>query len=997
MALAGTEKSYSWTFFLVSQVLVFLALYSLYDEGVVRRPWKRYQDEFNAMQRQVAVAELEALKKKFAADGGESKLKELELQLETSEIALESADYRSLKKQLAADQILFDDAELAIKFDKSVLDNKFYEYKHALQHNHEFKAKKSAYDELNQSILDKSAALMEQKKGLDALKAKIAAYDDKVADLKKQIETLQKPIVDAQIKVDNIDFRPVEIRQVVVEDFGKGGNINWGRVDRCMTCHTGIDKPGLEDVAQALRLTVVKDDVALAELLKQKPELKNFAVTEKRKGYLQKMYGTHPRSQDMMVKHPVEQFGCTTCHGGDGRSVNIMGKAFGEEDKAHAFHEHGVERLLRGPQMQSNCLACHKGQIELDYAKDLTHGLELFVELGCQNCHAVDQYDKLFRVAPELNKVGNKVRTAWLVDWLKNPFDYMPNSRMPNFRFSDDDAVALASYLVANSVPHRISHQKNLPGNAVNGRRLFDTVGCAGCHSSTGDAASYAVRSRAPNLSRLSAKVQSAAWVYDWIKDPKNYSAHARMPSLRLTDQEASDITAYLMGQNSGYAGEIAKRSGELAKRVDAHDQELIDRGRKIIGERGCYSCHLLKGFEKGERIGPSLTAEALKETFEFDYGDALQKGRTFTDAFGRKVHVTHLKESPGELTSDIVARAAKSYKGKPEEGAVFANLEETWQSWIRNKLRFPMEMYEHERAQLKMPNFNLTPEELDSLVVFIKGLTNRNVPYQFDASQRERHQKIIAGQRLVAEKNCLGCHAIGDYGADITAKIDAYDHGEFGPVTQHYPPELTHVGEKIRPEWLSEYLKDPVVPYRPAVTVRMPTFGFNDDEVNTLVDYFAALSGVTPQFTGTDYELDSELIAAGARLASNDQGLACFVCHLLNGKKPGDDPSLWAPDWERVRTKLQYGFIPRWIQDPAHFQKFAVMPAFLNAPEMALPGILDGKADKQLEALRAYILSVGDKRPYKDSKSDGARPYDQMAPSPTPSAAGVETNGGVL
>ena len=49
-----------------------------------------------------------------------------------------------------------------------------------------------------------------------------------------------------------------------------------------------------------------------------------------------------------------------------------------------------------------------------------------------------------------------------------------------------------------------------------------------------------------PNLIGLGSKV-SAKWLYNWIKDPKNYWEKTRMPNLRLTDQEAKDITAYLM------------------------------------------------------------------------------------------------------------------------------------------------------------------------------------------------------------------------------------------------------------------------------------------------------------------------------------------------------------------------------------------------------------------------------------------------------------------
>jgi cytochrome c1 len=108
--------------------------------------------------------------------------------------------------------------------------------------------------------------------------------------------------------------------------------------------------------------------------------------------------------------------------------------------------------------------------------------------------------------------------------------------------------------------------------------------------------------------------------VYDWLKDPKNYAEHARMPNLRLSDEEARDITAFLMAQGKDYPQEITKRSGTLAKKVNPKDQQLIQHGKKIMGERGCYACHEVKGFDGFERIGPELTKQALKEPFELDF-----------------------------------------------------------------------------------------------------------------------------------------------------------------------------------------------------------------------------------------------------------------------------------------------------------------------------------------------------------------------------------------
>ncbi|GIT40959.1 MAG: hypothetical protein Ct9H300mP9_8090 [Candidatus Neomarinimicrobiota bacterium] len=38
----------------------------------------------------------------------------------------------------------------------------------------------------------------------------------------------------------------------------------------------------------------------------------------------------------------------------------------------------------------------------------------------------------------------------------------------------------------------------------------------------------------------------SAEWLFNWLKQPHDYMASTRMPNLRLSDQEAKDLTAYL-------------------------------------------------------------------------------------------------------------------------------------------------------------------------------------------------------------------------------------------------------------------------------------------------------------------------------------------------------------------------------------------------------------------------------------------------------------------
>jgi mono/diheme cytochrome c family protein len=986
MALVGSEKSYTKIFFVLSQLFMLLAVWSLIDEGIIRRPWRDYQAEFIRLERQVAEQAFKKANEEYKTAGGDAKLVELSRALEKAQTDKTEDEYLQLTASLKGKQTILDDKILDVKFKKSILDNYYYEYKHAMQHGEEFAAKKKRYEDLDAEILRLSAANVNEAKGLKLEQDKLAAYDEKIANLDKQIADLLKGSKDAQDKIDAIDLRTYDIAQVVVSDYGIEGNIYWGRVDRCQTCHVAVDKSGYEDVATAFNLQVLPDEIAVADAIKKDPTLRGRVIPEKSKTidgtfgqvkdkrFYQVMYGTHPRRQELFGKHPVEQFGCTTCHGGDGRGLRIQddgehhkrGFAFGHIDKAHATHHHGIEPLLRGKQMESNCLSCHNGEIFINGAQSLSKGARLFVELGCQGCHLVKGYDGLHKIGPELNKVGAKVDAVWLVDWLKNPHNYMPNTRMPNFDLSDDDIVSVASFLTANTQAHKLAAQMTLKGNAENGKKVFDTVGCRGCHATEMNEATMASRGRGPNLSRVAAKVSASSWIYDWIKNPKNYSEHARMPSLRLSDSEAADITSYLATMSPDYKNEIQTRSSGLAAKVDGTNQDLIRQGKKVMTERGCYACHLVNGFEGMDRIGPELTAEAVKEPTVFDFGDAMKHDFVFTDVEGKKVLVGHHEEEPGQETASIHASIQK-----PEGIDAVTNLEETWQSWVRNKIKYPLSIYKHERAVLKMPQFNIRDDEADALLAFIKGLQGRIIPDKYNDSLNEFKKKEIAGERLASQYNCMGCHAVGDFGGDINNYIEA-NHDYAGSKSRYYPPELTRVGEKVRPEWLHEFLKSPWK-YRPAAFVRMPTFGFDGAQLNTLTDYFAGMSHVQTGISDLGYHLDNDLAKIGQTLTGKDI-YNCFSCHLLNGAVPGEDSAVYAPDFATIRPRLQLDFIPNWIKGPVNYQKFVVMPAFLASKDEAFPDFFGGDPQKQLEALRAYILSVGtDEIIRKDDKHIGS------------------------
>ena len=78
--------------------------------------------------------------------------------------------------------------------------------------------------------------------------------------------------------------------------------------------------------------------------------------------------------------------------------------------------------------------------------------LSLVEELGCGNCHIGAQKSNIvLQRAPNLSYARLKYNEAYLFDYLGASYKFRDNigkSRMPNFGFSDDEALALTKYLM---------------------------------------------------------------------------------------------------------------------------------------------------------------------------------------------------------------------------------------------------------------------------------------------------------------------------------------------------------------------------------------------------------------------------------------------------------------------------------------------------------------------------------------------------------------------
>jgi len=160
----------------------------------------------------------------------------------------------------------------------------------------------------------------------------------------------------------------------------------------------------------------------------------------------------------------------------------------------------------------------------------ISKGQELYESNGCAGCHSIDTDAKL--VGPSLMGIGDKYDAAYLKDAITNPDKDVPEGFtagvMPPFNMSDADVAEVIKYC----------------NNTDKGKELYETNGCAGCHSIDTDAILVG-----PSLKGIGAK-HDAAYLKNAIvapdKDvPEGFTAGV-MPPFALPDADVAAIIKYV-------------------------------------------------------------------------------------------------------------------------------------------------------------------------------------------------------------------------------------------------------------------------------------------------------------------------------------------------------------------------------------------------------------------------------------------------------------------
>jgi len=1009
-----------------SLLLLVTVLWMVWDDYA--RPWKDTQREFFGLDAEAGQAALVAEEERLAQEGT---LEELEAELARAEEALSSRaeELEDGQDALSVLEVSLYRTDQDHTFAKAVLDARRYDFEAArarrgAQHPETERARKTfteAQTLEEQRREDQETTLREHELAAERVNqllgrgSELEKQRDRLLTqanlLRRRIRSALPGVVATVRNLPIVDFAnpSVKVRQVVLRHFQRDYHFaNVFRVDRCVTCHMGIDRVGFEDTPQP--------------------------------------FTTHPRLDLYLTSrspHPVEGFGCTVCHGGKDRAtdfVDAVHTPVDEEQRSswveqYGWHEleHWEDPMLPGRLVESSCRKCHLEEDTLPDAALYTEGKLLYERLGCFNCHKTEGFtEELRKVGPSLAHVADKVTPEWAFRWIMDPASQRPTTRMPSFfglsNNSDPESLArsqvevraLVAYLFGQSTASEPGEPPE-PTSAEAGERLYRTVGCTACHvmDDPNDPGSHG-RDVGPNLSSVGSKT-SFAWLYGWLLDPQKHFPGARMPSLRLTSQEAGDIAAFLTTRKAPDPAEgdwtlpepdpallesmTAEKLMEKAPAAEARarsasmsrSERLIFLGERLMAHYGCFGCHDVPGQEAGVRVGRDFTGQ----------------------------------EAVGD---------------KPLETVVFGfvDIRHSWPDWMETKLESPRIFdrgFERRAAdKLRMPKFGLTPRQRQALVCYLLSLTNEEVPPGFSRRSEGKQLALQRGDALLREFNCLACHRsstdrlvfagprdaagrfqevtvrgevtaatedevffraledrevadleffagefaevdpgswqrwerpVGGYSQDELLWTYAMEEGfdyereevdegdedalaawaEFRQAHSHLlPPLLEGEGARAQPDWLFHFLKQPF-DMRLQLDVRMPDFSLSDVKARALVEYFAARDGADFPFLSLperdrEYRQDRRQEILRARAMFDSQEVQCISCHIRGGILPEGDKANWGPDLALAPRRLRPQWILRWLEDPQLLQPGTAMPTFRSFTD----------ADK--EAMKDFLMN---------------------------------------
>ena len=457
-----------------------------------------------------------------------------------------------------------------------------------------------------------------------------------------------------------------------------------------------------------------------------------------------------------------------------------------------------------------------------------------------------------------------------------------------------------------------------------------------------------------PNLRHAAAHLQSQ-WLLKYFAARETESTPGiesdawRHVHGRFTPQQAQDLVAWLRSMES----------------KDRHDRPTTatehmgdaENGRRLLAGTGCLACHVYEQLGNGGPYsGGDLTHLSQKRSLGFvarwldDPAAINARHRMPRFALGaqQRADLEAFLLPPDETRSTLVSNAGNVAAGR-QLARQHACLRCHDGSDADEQLRSTRSEL---TAASDWSNSCLVANRIGQPRYGMAAAVNRRIEAWLSATRRV---EASLGERLLAENNCLQCHARnGAIGFNGLVAQSLESHPDLAQtLAAAIPPALDAVGDKLHRSVLQSTISGEQNRRRPWLTTQMPNFPLKDEEVAAIADYLIGGDRVPSQaYADEAKRLQKHAVvdAATAERLVTANGFGCTSCHAIGKSRPPVETPVnqLAPNLTLLQKHIRKVWFDRWVRNPTRITPRMEMPSV----QIPVENVCGGQLDRQLNAV---------------------------------------------
>jgi cbb3-type cytochrome oxidase cytochrome c subunit len=511
-------------------------------------------------------------------------------------------------------------------------------------------------------------------------------------------------------------------------------------------------------------------------------------------------------------RRTISRYGCYGCHDipnfETARPIGTTLQDWGRKDTSRLAPEH-IEEYLE-EHKEANGMSMHERVVEA--MKAARAGGTTTGEFKG------NEQKSEMRAAYFYNDLTHHGRAGFLWQKLRDPrsYDYKKIStkgyderlRMPKFPFNEEEIEAISTFvlgLVADPPAKEYLYRPEGAAKArIEGERMIDRYNCTGCHMLQLPKVEYAVDPKELAATAITPSDHPAGVELLLKLKPPEKGETGRTQQVK-TDQGMKELPVIAFHgliysrPEADAAPDEREFTYDLWSTLDVGGKKILPQARMLV---------------TASRLAPGATAK--------DGYSELPRGGTFAEWL---------------VESLIKQGQARSMAWQMSPPPLYKEGLKVQTPWLYQFLRDPYRL--RHTTVLRMPRFNMSAEEAQTLANYFAAVDDEQFPYQqipqrepeYLTKKSEQLKKFLAPKktsylaeswRVLNAPLCVKCHSVG--GREFKA---------LDPTKDIRGPNLEYVADRLRPDWLMVWLYKPawITPYT-SMPQPLPKDAKNFDEL---------------------------------------------------------------------------------------------------------------------------------------------------------------------